>query len=203
MNTQDKFHIFATSLLLRNIDHGKSTISDRAFWATHTVEERDMESQLWTLWTWAWNYHQIKRRSRHMTQMMESAISSTWLTPRSLTLPTRFPRSWLPAKRAKYCLRNARRGGSNSQTPCLPISTWISFRNQDWSSVCRPEEVRAEIEDVLAIPADDAVCSSGKIRWGYPWASLRLCVLGFSSKGERPRGTSKALILTHTWPVQQ
>ncbi len=53
MNTQDTSHIFATSLLLRYHDHGKSTISESYFWSYHTVEERDKGvtalGQLWII----------------------------------------------------------------------------------------------------------------------------------------------------------
>ncbi len=56
----------------------------------------------------------------------------------------------------------------------------------DLPSTFVTEEVRAEIEDILAIPADDAVCVSG---WRIHELLEALVYLVSPPKGD-PRGTS-------------
>ena len=72
MNTQDTSHIRNFSIVA-HIDHGKSTISDRILELTHTVEERDMESQLLS----AESLLNPMQSALCTTQTMENAINST------------------------------------------------------------------------------------------------------------------------------
>ncbi len=86
-----------SQLLTAHIDHGKSTISDRILELLHTVEERDMESQLLDTWTLnvSGNYL-LNNAVRVMGDADDGERHrSTGLIPQATLTFTMRPRLWL------------------------------------------------------------------------------------------------------------
>lgn len=169
MSTQDTAHIRNFSIVA-HIDHGKSTISDRILELTHTVEERDMESQLL-------DSMDIERERgitiksnavRVMYQADDGDIYQFNLidTPGHVDFTYEVSRS-LAACEGAVLVVDATQGveaqtvsnanlAMNANLDIVPAINKIDLPSAE------PDRVRAEIEDELAIPAEDAVCVSGK-----------------------------------------
>lgn len=169
MNTQDTSHIRNFSIVA-HIDHGKSTISDRILELTHTVEERDMESQLLDTMDIE-RERGITIKSNAVRVMYDADDGERYQfnlidTPGHVDFTYEVSRS-LAACEGAVLVVDATQGveaqtvsnamlAMNANLDIVPAINKIDLPS------ARPEEVRAEIEDVLAIPADDAVCVSGK-----------------------------------------
>jgi GTP-binding protein LepA len=169
MTTQDTAHIRNFSVIA-HIDHGKSTICDRILESTHTVDERDMSAQLLDSMDIE-RERGITIKSNAVRVMYEADDGETYQfnlidTPGHVDFSYEVSRS-LAACEGAVLVVDATQGveaqtvsnallAMNNDLEIVPAINKIDLPSAD------PDRVRAEIEDVLALPADDAVCVSGK-----------------------------------------
>lgn len=169
MNTLDISHIRNFSIVA-HIDHGKSTISDRILELTRTVEERDMESQLLDTMDIE-RERGITIKSNAVRVMYDADDGETYQfnlidTPGHVDFTYEVSRS-LAACEGAVLVVDATQGveaqtvsnanlAMNANLDIVPAINKIDLPS------AHPDEVKVEIEDELAIPADDAVCVSGK-----------------------------------------
>lgn len=169
MNTTDTSHIRNFSIVA-HIDHGKSTISDRILELTHTVEQRDLTSQMLD----SMDIEQergITIKSNAVRVLYDADDGETYTfnlidTPGHVDFTYEVSRS-LAACEGAVLVVDATQGveaqtvsnanlAMNANLDIVPAINKIDLPS------AHPEEVKAEIEDALAIPADDAVLVSGK-----------------------------------------
>ena len=169
MNTFDTSHIRNFSIVA-HIDHGKSTISDRILELTRTVEERDLESQMLDSMDIE-RERGITIKSNAVRVMYDADDGETYQfnlidTPGHVDFTYEVSRS-LAACEGAVLVVDATQGveaqtvsnaslAMNADLDIVPAINKIDLPSAD------PDRCRAEIEDELAIPADDAVCVSGK-----------------------------------------
>ena len=169
MNTFDTSHIRNFSIVA-HIDHGKSTISDRILELTRTVEERDLESQMLDSMDIE-RERGITIKSNAVRVMYDADDGETYQfnlidTPGHVDFTYEVSRS-LAACEGAVLVVDATQGveaqtvsnaslAVNADLDIVPAINKIDLPSAD------PDRCRAEIEDELAIPADDAVCVSGK-----------------------------------------
>ena len=169
MNTTDTSHIRNFSIVA-HIDHGKSTISDRILELTNTVEERDMEAQLLDTMDIE-RERGITIKSNAVRVMYTADDGETYQfnlidTPGHVDFTYEVSRS-LAACEGAVLVVDATQGveaqtvsnanlAMNADLDIVPAINKIDLPS------AHPDEVKLEIEDELAIPADDAVCVSGK-----------------------------------------
>ncbi|MFR3274251.1 MAG: translation elongation factor 4 [Collinsella phocaeensis] len=169
MTTIDTSHIRNFSIVA-HIDHGKSTISDRILELTRTVEERDMASQLLDTMDIE-RERGITIKSNAVRVMYDADDGETYQfnlidTPGHVDFTYEVSRS-LAACEGAVLVVDATQGveaqtvsnaslAMNADLDIVPAINKIDLPS------AHPEEVKEEIEDELAIPADDAVCVSGK-----------------------------------------
>ena len=165
----DTSHIRNFSIVA-HIDHGKSTISDRILELTHTVEERDLTSQMLD----SMDIEQergITIKSNAVRVMYDADDGETYLfnlidTPGHVDFTYEVSRS-LAACEGAVLVVDATQGveaqtvsnatlAMNAGLDIVPCINKIDLPS------AHPEEVKQEIEDDLAIPAEDAVLVSGK-----------------------------------------
>ena len=201
MNTFDINHIRNFSIVA-HIDHGKSTISDRILELTHTVDERDMESQLLDTMDIE-RERGITIKSNAVRVSYDADDGETYQfnlidTPGHVDFTYEVSRS-LAACEGAVLVVDATQGveaqtvsnaslAMNANLDIVPAINKIDLPS------AHPEEVKAEIEDDLAIPADDAVCVSGKTGEGIHDLLEAIVFLISPPKGNAA-GPLKALIL--------
>ena len=169
MNTHDTSHIRNFSIVA-HIDHGKSTISDRILELTRTVDERDMESQLLDTMDIE-RERGITIKSNAVRVMYDADDGQTYQfnlidTPGHVDFTYEVSRSLAACEGAVLVVDSTQ--GVEAQT----VSNASLAMNANLDIVpainkidlpsAHPDEVKEEIEEDLAIPADDAVCVSGK-----------------------------------------
>ena len=169
MDTQDISHIRNFSIVA-HIDHGKSTISDRILELTRTVDERDMEAQLLDTMDIE-RERGITIKSNAVRVMYDADDGETYQfnlidTPGHVDFTYEVSRSLAACEGAVLVVDATQ--GVEAQT----VSNATLAMNADLDIVpainkidlpsAHPEEVKTEIEEDLAIPADDAVLVSGK-----------------------------------------
>ena len=169
MTTTDTSHIRNFSIVA-HIDHGKSTISDRILELTRTVDERDMEAQLLDTMDIE-RERGITIKSNAVRVMYDADNGETYQfnlidTPGHVDFTYEVSRS-LAACEGAVLVVDATQGveaqtvsnanlAMNADLDIVPAINKIDLPSD------HPEEVKHEIEDDLAIPADDAVLVSGK-----------------------------------------
>ncbi|WP_035101327.1 translation elongation factor 4 [Enorma massiliensis] len=201
MNTTDTSHIRNFSIVA-HIDHGKSTISDRILELTNTVEERDMEAQLLDTMDIE-RERGITIKSNAVRVMYTADDGETYQfnlidTPGHVDFTYEVSRS-LAACEGAVLVVDATQGveaqtvsnanlAMNADLDIVPAINKIDLPS------AHPDEVKLEIEDELAIPADDAVCVSGKTGEGIH-DLLEAIVFLISPPHGDPSAPLKALIL--------
>ena len=201
MNTFDTSHIRNFSIVA-HIDHGKSTISDRILELTRTVEERDMESQLLDTMDIE-RERGITIKSNAVRVMYDADDGETYQfnlidTPGHVDFTYEVSRS-LAACEGAVLVVDATQGveaqtvsnaslAMNADLDIVPAINKIDLPS------AHPEEVKVEIEDELAIPADDAACVSGKTGEGIHDLLEAIVFLVSPPKGDADKPL-KALIL--------
>ncbi|WP_434783242.1 translation elongation factor 4 [Fannyhessea vaginae] len=201
MKNNDTSHIRNFSIVA-HIDHGKSTISDRILELTHTVAERDMESQILD--------SMDIERERGIT-IKSNAVRVEYIaddgqtyqfnlidTPGHVDFTYEVSRS-LAACEGAILVVDATQGveaqtvsnanlAMNANLDIVPAINKIDLPS------AHPLEVKQEIEDELALPADDAVLVSGKTGEGIHDLLEQVVYLISPPQGE-VHAPLKALIL--------
>lgn len=201
MDTIDTSHIRNFSIIA-HIDHGKSTISDRILELTRTVDERDMASQLLDTMDIE-RERGITIKSNAVRVMYDADDGETYQfnlidTPGHVDFTYEVSRS-LAACEGAVLVVDATQGveaqtvsnanlAMNADLDIVPAINKIDLPS------AHPDEVKTEIEDELAIPADDAVCVSGKTGEGIHDLLEAIVFLISPPKGD-PSAPLKALIL--------
>ena len=200
MNTNTS-HIRNFSIVA-HIDHGKSTISDRILELTNTVEERDMASQLLDTMDIE-RERGITIKSNAVRVMYTADDGETYQfnlidTPGHVDFTYEVSRS-LAACEGAVLVVDATQGveaqtvsnanlAMNANLDIVPAINKIDLPS------AHSDEVKLEIEDELAIPADDAVCVSGKTGEGIHDLLEAIVFLVSAPEGDA-EAPLKALIL--------
>ena len=201
MTTFDTSHIRNFSIVA-HIDHGKSTISDRILELTHTVEERDMEAQLLDTMDIE-RERGITIKSNAVRVAYDADDGETYQfnlidTPGHVDFTYEVSRS-LAACEGAVLVVDATQGveaqtvsnatlAMNANLDIVPAINKIDLPS------AHPDEVKEEIEEDLAIPADDAVCVSGKTGEGIHDLLEAIVFLVSPPEGDA-KAPLKALIL--------
>ncbi len=156
--------------IIAHIDHGKSTLADRVLQLTHTVADRDMQEQMLDSMDIE-RERGITIKAQAVRVMYDADDGKTYQlnlidTPGHVDFTYEVSRS-LAACEGVILVVDAAQGveaqtvanalmAMNAHLEIIPLINKIDLPAAD------PERVRHEIEEGLAIPADNAVLASGK-----------------------------------------
>ncbi len=187
--------------IIAHIDHGKSTLADRVLQLTHTIEDRDMVEQVLDSMDIE-RERGITIKAQAVRVMYDADDGETYQlnlidTPGHVDFTYEVSRS-LQACEGCMLVVDAAQGveaqtvanalmAMNAHLEIIPIINKIDLPAAD------PERVRHEIEEGLAIPADDAVLTSGKTGEGVR-AALESVVRRVPPPSGDPDAPLKALI---------
>ena len=165
----DPAHIRNFSIIA-HIDHGKSTLADRILELTHTVKERDMMEQVLDSMDIE-RERGITIKAQAVRVLYDADDGQTYQlnlidTPGHVDFTYEVSRS-LQACEGVILVVDATQGveaqtvanalmAMNAKLEIIPLINKIDL------PAAEPERVRHEIEEGLAIPADEAVLASGK-----------------------------------------
>ena len=156
--------------IIAHIDHGKSTLADRVLQLTHTVADRDMQEQMLDSMDIE-RERGITIKAQAVRVLYDADDGKTYQlnlidTPGHVDFTYEVSRS-LAACEGAILVVDAAQGveaqtvanalmAMNANLEIIPLINKIDLPAAD------PERVRREIEEGLAIPADEAVLASGK-----------------------------------------
>jgi GTP-binding protein LepA len=187
--------------IIAHIDHGKSTLADRVLQLTHTIEDRDMVEQvLDSMDIERERGITIKAQAVRVLYTADDGVEYTLNlidTPGHVDFTYEVSRS-LQACEGALLVVDATQGveaqtvanaimAMNAHLEIIPLINKIDLPSAD------PERVRHEIEEALAIPADEAVLASGKTGEGVREALESVVRLVPHPVGD-PQAPLKALI---------
>ncbi|MGI6033634.1 MAG: translation elongation factor 4 [Coriobacteriales bacterium] len=156
--------------IIAHIDHGKSTIADRILEMTHTISERDMVDQVLDSMDIE-RERGITIKSQAVCVLYHADDGKTYRfnlidTPGHVDFTYEVSRSLAACEGAVLVVDSTQ--GVEAQTVANALLAMnanleiIPAINKVDLPAADPERVRAEIEEGLAIPADDAILTSGK-----------------------------------------
>ncbi len=187
--------------IIAHIDHGKSTLADRILELTHTVEERDMVEQVLDSMDIE-RERGITIKAQAVRVLYDAEDGHTYQlnlidTPGHVDFTYEVSRS-LQACEGVLLVVDATQGveaqtvanalmAINAHLEIIPLINKVDLPAAD------PERVRHEIEEGLAVPADEAVLTSGKTGQGVKEA-LEAVVRHVPAPVGDPDAALKALI---------